>query len=121
MFWLIGGVIMAAVVTVMFLRGARSSTRLSSLGPVLRAPLHRNTAIFFGPAVVRDNVLEPSLLTNEQTFYSLTVVGSAGLIAMRWRSTLPSTPTTTPASTSTFSGPRRERRTSRTAPTSLRR
>jgi hypothetical protein len=80
MFWLIGGV-MAAVVTVMFLRGTPSTNRLSSLGPILQAPLHRNTAIFFGPALVRDNVLELPLLTNEQTFYSLTVVGSAALVA----------------------------------------
>jgi hypothetical protein len=81
MLLLAGSLLVAAVVTVMFLRGTPSTNRLSSLGPILRAPLYRNTAIFFGPAVVRDNVLEPSLLTNEQTFYSLTVVGSAGLIA----------------------------------------
>ena len=81
MLWLIGGVIMAAVVTVMFLRGGRRSNRLSSLGPILRAPLYRNTSIFFGPDVIRENVLEPSLLTNAQTFYSPTIEGSASLIA----------------------------------------
>jgi hypothetical protein len=83
MFWLIGGV-MAAVVTVLFVRGTRGSDRLASQPTttgILRPPHIFSTGQFFPVTLVRENVLAPELLTNSQTFYSPTLVVSAGLIA----------------------------------------
>jgi hypothetical protein len=83
MLWLIGGV-MAAVVTVLFVRGTRKSDRIAAqpgTTGILRPPHIFSSGRFFSPTLIRSNVLNPSLLSNTNTFYAPTLVVSSGLVA----------------------------------------
>lgn len=84
MLLIIGGIIMAAVVSLLIIRASkRKNQNQQTPAPTnvqVRLPLLTNSQVFYAPTLVADNKLLVPLLTNEQVFYGASVSREAALI-----------------------------------------
>lgn len=84
MLWLIGGIVMAAVITVMFLRGRPSaSVNPVPATPRLFAPVLQSGTVFHAPTIIANGLLLPPVIASTAAFYAPTVVPGATLAPPR--------------------------------------